>query len=57
MKTIIENYCNGIDVDENNIYLDRDGLIVSGTETHKIRGWTLNSKEKLLRQEMEKQLK
>ena len=32
MKTIIENYCNGIDVDENNIYLDRDGLIVSGTE-------------------------
>ena len=32
MKTIIENYCNGIDVDENNIYLDSDGLIVSGTE-------------------------
>ena len=32
MKIIIENYCNGIDVDENNIYLDRDGLIVSGTE-------------------------
>ena len=32
MKTIIENYCTGIDVDENNIYLDTDGLIVSGTE-------------------------
>ena len=32
MKTIIENYCKGIDVDENNIYLDVDGLIVSGTE-------------------------
>ena len=32
MKTIIENYCSGIDVDENNIYLDTDGLIVSGTE-------------------------
>ncbi len=32
MRTIIENYCEGIDVDENNIYLDRDGLIVSGTE-------------------------
>ena len=32
MKTIIEHYCRGIDVDENNIYLDVDGLIVSGTE-------------------------
>ena len=32
MKKIIENYCSGIDVDENNIYLDTDGLIVSGTE-------------------------
>ncbi len=32
MRTIIENYCNRIDVDENNIYLDSDGLIVSGTE-------------------------
>ena len=32
MRTIIENYCEGNDVDENNIYLDRDGLIVSGTE-------------------------
>ena len=32
LETIIENYCNGIDVDSNNIYLDIDGLIVSGTE-------------------------
>ena len=32
MQEIIENYCNGIDVDDNNIYLDTDGLIVSGTE-------------------------
>ena len=32
MKTIIEHYCRGIDVDENNIYLDIDGLMVSGTE-------------------------
>ena len=32
MKDIIENYCNGIDVDNNNIYLDTDGLIVSGTD-------------------------
>ena len=32
LETIIENYCNGIDVDSNNIYLDNDGLIVSGTE-------------------------
>ncbi len=32
MKAIIENYCKGINVDENNIYLDTDGLIVSGTE-------------------------
>lgn len=29
---IIENYSKGIDVDNNNIYLDGDGLIVSGTE-------------------------
>lgn len=28
---IIENYSKGIDVDDNNIYLDTDGLIVSGT--------------------------
>lgn len=32
MQDIIENYCNGIDIDDNNIYLDSDGLIVSGTE-------------------------
>lgn len=29
---ILENYCQGIDIDDNNIYLDSDGLIVSGTE-------------------------
>lgn len=32
LESIIENYCQGIDVDNNNIYLDADGLIVSGTE-------------------------
>ena len=32
LETIIENYCKGIDIDNNNIYLDGDGLIVSGTE-------------------------
>ena len=32
LEHIIENYCKGIDVDDNNIYLDSDGLIVSGTE-------------------------
>lgn len=32
LQNVIENYCNGIDVDNNNIYLDTDGLIVSGTE-------------------------
>ena len=32
LENIIENYCSGIDVDKNNIYLDTDGLIVSGTE-------------------------
>lgn len=32
MQKIIESYCKGIDVDNNNIYLDEDGLIVSGTE-------------------------
>ena len=30
MTEIIESYINGIDVDNNNIYLDSDGLIVSG---------------------------
>ncbi len=32
MQEIIENYCQGIEVDNNNIYLDADGLIVCGTE-------------------------
>ena len=32
MQTIIENYKNGIDLDDNNIYLDKDYLLVSGTE-------------------------
>ena len=32
LEEIMENYSNGIDVDNNNIYLDEDGLIVSGTE-------------------------
>src|SRR5699024_4955243 len=31
LEEIIKSYCHGIDVDENNIYLDGDGLIVSGT--------------------------
>lgn len=29
---VIEAYKNGIDVDDNNIYMDKDGLINSGTE-------------------------
>lgn len=32
LQDVIENYCQGIDVDNNNIYLDTDGLMVSGTE-------------------------
>lgn len=32
LKEIIENYINGIDIDDNNIYLDSDYLLVSGTE-------------------------
>lgn len=32
MKSIIENYSEGIDFDDNNIHLDKDGLIYSGTE-------------------------
>jgi len=32
MQNIIENYSNGVDLDNNNIYMDTDGLIVSGTE-------------------------
>ena len=31
LKQIIEAYCEGIDVDNNNIYLDEDSLISSGT--------------------------
>ena len=30
--TIITSYSNGIDLDDNNIYIDKDGLLVSGTE-------------------------
>lgn len=33
LKKIIESYKSGIDLDNNNIYLDEDDLIVSGTET------------------------
>lgn len=32
LKSIIENYVCGIDLDNNNIYLDYDSLMVSGTE-------------------------
>ena len=32
LESVIINYCEGIDLDDNNIYLDADGLIVSGTE-------------------------
>ena len=32
LDKIIDSYCNGIDIDNNNIYLDEDGLISSGTE-------------------------
>ena len=32
LKIIIENYSNRIDVDDNNIFLDKDYLISSGTE-------------------------
>lgn len=33
LEKIIDSYIHGIDVDNNNIYLDKDYLIVSGTET------------------------
>lgn len=33
LESIIQNYSIGIDIDNNNIYLDTDGLIVSGTES------------------------
>ena len=32
MKQVITHYIDGIDIDDNNIYLDSDNLIVSGTE-------------------------
>ena len=32
LKKIISSYKNGIDLDDNNIYLDEDNLIVSGTD-------------------------
>ena len=32
LKNIIESYSNGIDIDDNNIFLDEDGLISSGSE-------------------------
>lgn len=32
LEEIIENYSKGIDLDENNIYLDSDGLLVAGTD-------------------------
>ena len=32
LKSIIDNYSKGIDLDDNNINLDEDGLISSGTE-------------------------
>lgn len=33
LKSIIENYADGIDYADNNIFLDEDGLVSSGTET------------------------
>ena len=33
LKAVIENYQKGIDLDNNNIYIDTDGLVVSGTPT------------------------
>lgn len=33
LEQIIDSYCNGIDIDGNNIYLDENGLISSGTQT------------------------
>ena len=32
LKSVIESYKKGIDIDDNNIYLDKDNLISSGTE-------------------------
>ena len=39
MKNIIENYCEGIDVYDNNIHLEDDGLISSGTEGKTQNTW------------------
>ncbi len=36
LKDIVENYSKGIDLDNNNIYLDSDGLISAGTENTQI---------------------
>ena len=33
LEKVIDAYCTKIDIDDNNIYLDEDGLISSGTET------------------------
>lgn len=33
LKDITENYMKGIDLDNNNIYIDKDGLLSSGTDT------------------------
>ena len=33
LKSIVEHYINGIDMDNNNIYVDEDGLLCSGTDT------------------------
>lgn len=33
LKNVIDAYVAGIDVDDNNIYLDKDGLLVSGTDS------------------------
>lgn len=32
LKTIVTSYSKGIDLDNNNIYIDSDGLLVTGTE-------------------------
>ena len=39
LKDIIENYCEGIDVYYNNIHLEDDGLISSGTEGKTQNTW------------------
>ncbi len=42
LKSIIENYTDGIDYEGNNIFLDKDGLISSGTEN--VQNTWMNSK-------------